>query len=257
MDTVVVEPLGDGVRRIWLNAPERRNAVDEKMLQALLRELRAAELDDAVRAVVLRGRGGNFCAGRAMDAAGSQADAQDGRISISTELACLMAETSLATMSVVEGYAVGVGMSIAVWCDIALASDNAVLIAPELERGIPPTVTAATLLRCLPEKRAMWMLLTGARVAAADAERWNLVTEVVSADRVDARVAEIVSRLGDASPTALRSFKMFRTEIAALDWREAMDVAHRTSMAAVVTEDAREGARAFRERRKPNWTKLV
>jgi enoyl-CoA hydratase/carnithine racemase len=227
------------------------------MLGALLHELRAAEHGGAVRAVILRGRGGNFCAGRAMDAASSEANAQDGRIAISTELACFLAETTLATVSLVEGYAVGVGMSIAVWCDIALAADNAVFIAPELERGIPPTVTAATLLRSLPEKKAMWMLLTGMRVSAAEAEAWDLVTEVVPAGDIAAREADLAARLGSVSPTALRSFKKFRADIAAMEWREVMEVAHRTSMAAVVTEDAREGARAFRERRRPNWTKLI
>ncbi len=257
MQKVVSELVCEGVRRIWLNVPERRNAVDAEMLSALLQELRASEADNGIRAVVLRGKGGNFCAGRAMDAASSEANAQDGRIAISTELACFMQQTTLATVSVVEGYAVGVGMSLAIWCDIAIAATTATFLAPELERGIPPTVTAATLLRTVPEKRAMWMLLTGSKVVADDAEKWGLVAEVVAVDRVAEREAEISARLGEASPSALRSFKKFKNEIAPMGWREAMEVAHRTSMSAVVTDDAREGARAFRERRKPIWAKLV
>lgn len=257
MTKVQSETICPGVRRIWLNQPDRRNAVDEEMLSLLQAALTAAEADLTTKAVIIRGRGGHFCAGRAMDADGAGAGAQDGRIAISGQIALQMRATRLVTIGMIEGYAVGIGMSLALWCDLTIAAETAVFVAPELERGIPPTMTAATLLRFVPEKRAMWMLLTGAKVRAVDAQAWGALSAVVTESALPAEEAAMAARFRDASPTALRMFKSFVGETTDMDWATTIGTAHRTSMDAVVTEDAREGVKAFREKRKPVWSSLT
>jgi len=246
-ETLKVEQSLRGVATIFFNRPERSNAFDQLMLDELAREFFVRAGDDATRIVVLRGLGKHFCAGA--DLTARRSGDQDEAASHASLADVLTALDRLPkpTIAVVHGAAVGGGAAVVACCDIAVATEAAFFSVPEVRAGMAPLGVAPFLTRALGERNFIRYGLTGERFSAADAVRLGLVHELMSAEKVDDRLAEIADAILHGAPGAQRDLKieMRNAVVPPVIKRPSADIHH--------SPEAQEGIASFKEKRKPNW----
>jgi enoyl-CoA hydratase/carnithine racemase len=249
----------DGVARIAINRPDRRNAMSWEVMRGLRRGLEAAGADAAVRAVVLAGEGDKaFCSGADLGAMSGGGE-EGGFLAVHRargELASVFdALWSLGkpTVARVQGFAMAGGFGLALACDMVVASERARFGAPEINVGLWPYMITVPLARSMPPKKALELMLTGRVVDAEEADRLGFVTKVVAHDRLDTEVDELASVLAAKSPAVM---KLGRDAFYAVwDMAAAEALAHLQAMLTITaqTEDAAEGMSAFLEKRTPRW----
>jgi methylglutaconyl-CoA hydratase len=227
---ILVDGSHPGVVTIWLNAPEQRNAFAPGMMGRLAD---AVEREGAgeCRLILIRGVGGSFCAGRSLRP-GAAATADDSRLRLgeAVRLATAMYRCPKPTVAIVEGYAVGVGLSLALWCDFAIAEQGAKFAAPEVRLGFPPTLTAITLVRRLARPFALEVLLTGRKFDAQEALAAGGLRSVVPRDALDGAIQALVSEFEHGSPKAVAACKGLLLAAETLSFEEAIAAAARTSL---------------------------
>jgi len=245
-----------GVATITINRPERRNALSWTVMSELRHAFETAKADTAVRVATLTGAGDKaFCAGAdltGMREGAGWAEMHDGR----GELARLfrsMWELGKPIVARVRGYALAGGFGLCLACDVVIAADDAQFGTPEIDVGLWPFMITVPLMRSMPPKVALELMMTGRRVSADEAQRIGFVNRVVPVDDLDPAVAEMTSTLAAKSPAIM---KLGRDSFYAV-WdqsaEEALRVLHPMLTITSATEDAAEGIAAFAEKRTPNW----
>jgi crotonobetainyl-CoA hydratase len=157
----------------------------------------------------------------------------------------------------VNGIAFGGGFEIMISCDIILAAEHATFALPEINSGTVADAATIKLPRRIPYHVAMEMLFTGRRFDATEAKQWGLVNEIVPADALMTRARELAEMLADGPPLVFAAIKEIARETAHLPVQQAFDLVTRRRLQTVdvlyASEDQLEGARAFAEKRKPQW----
>ncbi len=255
----------DGVLTLTINRPERRNAVTWDVIAGLRRELAVAKVDPTVRVVVLTGAGDQaFCAGADLSGmapagAGGGTDGFLDHHDARGWMASLFQEMwhlGKPTIARVQGWAMAGGMGLALACDLVIASERARFGAPELNVGLWPYMVTVPLVRSMPPKKALELMLTSRVVDAAEADRIGFVTSVVPHDELDAAVASLAAILVSKPPGAMR---LGRESFYAVWDSDAADaLAHLHAMLTVTsqTAEAAEGIAAFAAKRPPAWQEL-
>ncbi|WP_157793113.1 enoyl-CoA hydratase/isomerase family protein [Bordetella genomosp. 8] len=222
-DPIVIE-RHQGWAVVRIARPEKRNALDRRARIALLRAFDS--LQGQARCIVLTGTDGSFCAGldlkeRASELAAGQRDTS-GDEWIAVNMA--IRRHPAVFIAAVNGMALGGGMTLVNSCDLALAAEDAWLGCPELASSAYAGAAGPTGMLSWPRKRVAWMLLTAERIDAHTAERWGVVNEVVAADRLLARAAELATRIAGFDVAALEETKKSLDHVPAqvADWEGAM-----------------------------------
>jgi enoyl-CoA hydratase/carnithine racemase len=199
----MIEVERDGeVARIFLNRPEKANALDSAMLDALRRALENVD----ARVVVLGGRGKAFCGGADIHELKSLTASTAGAFVERIHQVCrAIRELPVPVVARLHGAVIGAGLEIAAACDLRVASQGTKFAMPEVRLGIPSVVEAALLPRLMGSGRAAWLVLTGEPIDAARALEWGLVEEV--APSPDPAVDALVKSLLAADREALRTQK--------------------------------------------------
>jgi crotonobetainyl-CoA hydratase len=157
----------------------------------------------------------------------------------------------------VNGLAFGGGFEIALSCDLLIAAEHATFALPEINSGTVADAASIKLPRRIPFHVAMDLLFTGRRIDAQEAQRWGLVNEVVPAVQLMTRAREIAQQLAEGPPLVFAAIKEIVRETAHLPVQQAFDLVTKRRLPTVDTlygsEDQKEGARAFAEKRKPVW----
>ena len=243
----------------WLtiDREDRRNALSWSLIGELRRAVAVAKADDAVRVVVVTGAGTTaFCAGADLEgmAAGAPADElHEGRGQLAGLFRDLYA-LGKPSIARVQGYALAGGFGLALACDLLVAADDAVFGTPEIAVGLWPHMITVPMIRAMPPKRALELMLTGRRVDAAEAVRIGFVTQVVPVDELDAAVAALSAALAARSPAALRHGLASFYAVWDQDVDASLRLLHPLLSLTAGTEDAAEGIAAFTEKRTPRWT---
>lgn len=244
------------VARITIDRAEHRNAMSFTVMSGLREAFALAKVDDAVRVVVLTGAGDKaFCAGADLGgiADPGEAAAHDGR-GLLAALFADMWELGKPTIARVRGFALAGGFGLALACDLVVAADDARFGTPEIDVGLWPFMITVPLIRAIPPKRVLELMMTGRRVDAAEAERIGFVTRVVPVAELDAAVDELAGTLAAKSPIVMRWGRdsFYR----ALDLTADDALAYLQAMLTVTshTDDTAEGVAAFAEKRAPRWT---
>jgi enoyl-CoA hydratase/carnithine racemase len=249
--------VGGAVARVTIDRAERRNAMSFGVMQGLLESMERARRDDDVRVVVLTGAGDRaFCAGADLggiaDNAGPAA-VHDAR-GLLADLFRAMYGLGKPTIARVRGYALAGGFGLACACDLIVAADDAVFGTPEIDVGLWPYMITVPLLRSLPPKRVLELMMTGRRVDAAEAERLGFVSRVVPVDELDAAVDELAATLAAKSPLIMRWGRdSFYRVVQEPDSDNALAYLQTMLSITTNTEDAAEGVAAFAQKRKPEW----
>ncbi|MGB3449267.1 MAG: enoyl-CoA hydratase [Giesbergeria sp.] len=244
-----------GVVTLTLNDPARFNALGSDMLTALQQALDALVGDGSVRVVVLAGAGKAFCAGHNLkDMAAhpelgwyQQLFAQCSRMMLSLQ------KLDVPVIARVHGMATAAGCQLVAQADLAVAVDSASFATSGIHYGLFCSTPSVPLVRNVPAKRAMEMLLTGDFIDAATALREGLVNRVVPVDALDAEVEKLVQSILEKPRVAVAMGKalVYRQRELGLD--AAYQLAGQTMAVNMMDEAAQEGARAFAEKRKPHW----
>lgn len=241
---------------LWLtlDEPERYNALTSEMVTVLLGELRAVAARDDVRVVVLTGRGPAFCAGADLGGPDPQDNYDGGSVDAANALVRAVLELDRPVVCGLGGVAAGVGMSLALACDLVVASASASLTLAFSRIGLMPDGGASALLAAsVGRARAMRLALTSERVGAEEALALGLVTYLLPDEEYVAGLGAVVDGLAAAAPLAVAATKK-AVNAATLTELEGAFARERSGQAVLLrTADAAEGMAAFAERRPPRF----
>ena len=250
-----VESTREGhVLTITLNRPDVLNAFNAAMHAALGAALKEAR-DPEVRAVVLTGAGRGFCVGQDLQEFREAAGDIGSRLR-ETYHPNVLAIRALdkPVIAAVNGPAAGAGMSFACACDLRIAADSASFVPAFVNIGlIPDSGGTFFVTRILGYARALEWLASGRKLTAAEAHAWGLVSEVVEADGLAARAAEVAAELAALPPVAVGMTKRLLDAAGSATLEEQLEREAQLQTAATQTEDFREGVAAFLEKRKPEF----
>jgi enoyl-CoA hydratase len=249
--TPVLTERRGGVLVVTLNRPEARNAVNEALADGLAAAMDVLEASDALTVGVLAGAGKGFCAGMDLRAfLNGERSAAGGR----GFAGIVQRPPGKPLIAAVEGFAVAGGLEIALACDVIVAGEGARFGLPEVKRALVATGGG---LRRLPQRvssgRALVLALTGELIETEEANAIGLVDQVAPQGKALDTAIALAKSIAENGPLALRATKDILT--GQRDWSEAdfWERQETLAAAAMASEDAREGSRAFTEKRPPRW----
>ena len=241
--------LDAGVLTLTLDRADKRNALSALLIEALHAELERADLDSAVRVVVIRGAGKDFCAGADLDELLASADLDLGANEASALRLGGLFERIRAlakpVVALVHGRALAGGAGLATACDIVLAGEGAQFGYPEIQRGFVPAMVMAILRRLVGEKRAFELVATGRQVTAAEALELGLVSRVVADDKLEREGEKLAKALAAQSSTAMALTKRLFYEQDAKGFSEGIALGARINALSRATPDFRAAIAAF------------
>ncbi|HUQ13603.1 MAG TPA: crotonase/enoyl-CoA hydratase family protein [Novosphingobium sp.] len=247
----VITAVEDGVLVVTINRPEAKNAMNRAAAEGISAAMDRLEADSGLRVAILTGAGGTFCSG--MDLKGflkGERPTVEGR-----GFGALSQWTpSKPVIAAVDGYALAGGMELALSCDLIVANAGAKFGIPEVKRGLAAAAGGLIKLpRQIPPRIAMELALTGDFIDAKRAYQLGFVNRVVDGPAIDG-AKELARRIADNGPLAVvKSKQVVRGSFHWSD-EEMWDKQNAVLGNLFMTNDAREGATAFAEKRKPNWT---
>lgn len=236
---------------IVLNRPRKRNAMTDAMWTSLDEAL--ADVDPAVRVIMIRGAGGAFCGGSDVTGLLDDPDSLIDRIRTSNRCVLAMHESPVPTVAVVDGVAAGSGANLALACDFVIASDNATFAQLFVHRGLSVDSGASWLLpRLIGDRAARRLCLLGESVSAAHALDLGMITDTVPAAAIDEYIDGLTSTLSQLSPDALSGTKRLLNESASAGFAEALESEAQNQLRVIATPAAAGAIAGFRARGQPS-----
>ena len=248
--------LTDGVLVVTLNRPDSLNSLTAAMLTGIAETFERAATDPAVRVVRLGGAGRGFSSGAGISADDhADPNALDDTLTGANRAVRAIVNLPKPVVSVVQGPAAGVGVSLAIAADVVLASEKAYFLLAFTKIGLMPDGGASALVAAsIGRTRAMRMALLAERLSAADAFAAGLVSGVYPADDLEAEVNAVVDTLRSGPAVALRKTKQAINAATLTELDDALGRETEGQSALLAAHDFREGTRAFQERRQATFT---
>ncbi len=240
------------IRILTLNRPEKRNALNDGLINALKDAIRAADEDDSLRAIVIRGAGMDFCSGADLSALQKIANAsyvenlEDAKSL--AELFTLMREAKVPVIAAVHGRALAGGCGLATGCDIVLATETARFGYPEVKIGFVPAIVMAILRRNLGEKRSFELVTQGFEFSAQEAKELGLVNRLFPEEDFENAVLEYASVYKNISRSAVQLSKRLLYKMDSMNFDDALQAGAETNAEARMTEDCQKGIAKFLDR---------
>jgi len=253
---LIVERAG-GVVRATLNRPERKNALTYRLFDELGALFDEVDGDDEARVLVLRGAGGTFSSGMDLSDRAGEAEPRAGSKAAMDRIhatALRLHRLRTPSVAVVEGLAVGAGMSLALGCDLVVASSTARFCAIFARRGLSIDFGLSWLLpRLVGAQKAMELSLLAEFVDADEARRIGLVARVASPESLEAEVEALVERLATGPTVALSNDVALLAASSTATFAEAIDAEAAAQVRAIGSRDAAEAIAAFLEKREARF----
>jgi len=258
--SILLEDLDDGVLTLTLNRPEKRNALSLELAEALIEALRRARSNPDVRSILIAGSGSAFCVGGDVaeiseeNLTASSLETQSAQLQAATEAALLLHDIPKPTIAAMRGGVAGAGLSLALSCDIRIASDALKMTSAFVKVGLSGDFGGSYFLNKLLGPRARQFIMMSPVVLADAALDLGLVSEVVADAGLEAHSTTVARQLADGPSIALGYIKEnlnFAEQGASL--AETLRHESLRHMRCVTTEDHREGAAAFFEKRPPRF----
>ncbi|HET8747515.1 MAG TPA: enoyl-CoA hydratase/isomerase family protein [Ramlibacter sp.] len=247
-----------GISTVTLDRPEVRNAFNDEVIAELTAVFVEIAKRDEVRCVVLAGNGPAFCAGADLNwmkrmATYTREDNLEDASAMARMLEVIW-RCPKPTIARVHGDAYAGGTGLVAVCDMAVAADTANFCLSEVKLGLIPATISPYVIRAMGARAAHRYFLTAERFGAAEAHRIGFVHEVVAADALDARVAEIANALVQAGPEAVKACKKLLHDVAGHDITAGLVRRTVEGIADIrASDEGREGVQSFLGKRKPNW----
>jgi enoyl-CoA hydratase/carnithine racemase len=238
-----------------LNRPAKRNALSRRLLAELEQAVAHAAAAPSVRVVVLAAEGTAFCSGHDLgEMTGGSRESYEDLFALCSRVMLGLRRLPQPVIARVQGTATAAGCQLVAACDLAVAAEDATFATPGVKIGLFCTTPMVPLVRAVPPKAALEMLLTGRPIPARRALELGLVNRVAPAATLDAAVQEFIDAILASSPLAVRLGKRAFYEQLALDEAAAYERAVALMTENALSHDAQEGMRAFLQKRNAVWT---
>lgn len=251
-DAVLLWSEAEGILTLTLNRPEKRNALNAALVDALKAAMERAAAEPSVRVVALRGAGKDFCAGADLAELERIAELSEEENLADArglgELFTDMRALPKPIVAAVRGRALAGGCGLATACDLVLVSAGAEMGYPEVHLGFVPAMVMAILRRKVPEGKAFDLVARGHRVPAHQAREIGLANHVFSEETFDEDVSRFLADLAARPPTALALIKSLLYELGDVGFDAGVELGARVNVEARMTEACREGVRRFLDR---------
>jgi enoyl-CoA hydratase/carnithine racemase len=253
--SVILDKRGQSLW-ITINRPDKRNALNAEVIAGIAQGYRQAHEDADVRVMVLTGAGDKaFCAGADLQKAGAAFAMDFSRPNVDyADLLRLSQNATKPAIARLAGVCMAGGMGLLCMTDMAVAADDVIFGLPEVKVGVFPMQVLSLLRTIAPSRLVSEWALTGEPFDAKTAQAAGLLNYVVPAAELDAKIEWLIDRIIDKSPTAIRRGKYAMRAIGAMSFDEAIAYTESQIALLAMTEDAKEGLKAFAEKRKPVWT---
>ncbi|QEC50235.1 enoyl-CoA hydratase [Baekduia soli] len=258
-ELLIDEPL-DGVRRLTISNPAKRNALDHGILDAIATAVPAAEADPCVRALLLTGADGMFSSGYDIGDIPDDVFAVEAERLVAhpyTEAIDALAATDLPTVAALPGHTIGGGLELALACDLRLGRDGITLGMPPAKLGLVYSHTGLRrFLDAIGEPRTRELFLLGRTIGARTAREWGLLHAVAGAEDLEAEALDWAAELAANAPLSIAGNKQVLRALLAAEG--ALDPEAEAALVALrrdcfASADLREGVRAFAEKRPARW----
>lgn len=243
------------IRLLTLNRPDVRNALNDEMVEGVMNAVIEADHDPEVYVIAVTGAGSAFCSGADLRTARDTADAGKpfyGPLHSTRRSICeTMIDSRKPTIAIVNGPAIAGGFELALSCDMMVAADTAFFAVPEAKRGRGAHFASVALPQMVPPAIAMEWLYTGRRISPQEMERWGLINRIVPAASLMDEAMKFLADVISSAPLSLQRLK--------LTYRKSQGMPITTGIRldtgpdVYASEDQKEGARAFLEKREPRW----
>ncbi|PZT86068.1 MAG: enoyl-CoA hydratase [Citromicrobium sp.] len=248
-DNVLTE-VDDGILIVTINRPEAKNAMNKAAAEGIAAAMDRLDREDDLRVGILTGAGGTFCSG--MDLKGflrGESPVVEGR----GFGGVVQAPPRKPLIAAVDGYALAGGLELMIACDLVVANKDAQFGIPEAKRGLVAAAGGVMMLPDqIPERIAMELALTGEFIGADRAYELGLINRIADGSALDG-AKQLAASIAANGPLAVRVSKQILKESRGWAMEERYDRQAQLIGPVFMSEDAREGAAAFAEKRKPNW----
>lgn len=240
------------IRYLTLNRPEKRNALNDRLVAALKRALREADADENLRAVVIRGAGKDFCSGADLSALQKISESNYGEnledARSLAELFSIIRNVKIPVVSAVHGRALAGGCGLATGCDIVLSTETARFGYPEVKIGFVPAIVTAILRRNISEKQAFELTTQGFEFSADEAKTYGLVNRIFAEATFESDVKNYLAVYEKVSRSAVVLSKKLLYEMDGMTFDDALELGAEINAAARMTEDCKIGVKRFLSR---------
>lgn len=245
---------------IWLNRPEKKNALNKDMILRMMEVLNELENEDTVRYVVIRGKGEVFSAGADINwMKESSGNGKKDNYADAKLLATFFHQIyhySKPTIAIVHGMAIGGAVGVMATCDIAYCSEETLFAFSEVKLGIIPATISPFILKRIREFYAKELMFTGRKFDGKEAERVGLVNKAFPLEQIDGEFQRLTEYFQQAGPMALKACKKLIYKVTnEFSQEELMEETSKIIAEIRTSEEAREGFTSFLEKRKPSWAK--
>ncbi len=240
---------------LWLtiNREARRNSMSHGVLAGMAKAITDAQTDRSIRAIVVTGAGTKaFCAGADLQSAKAFTTDYSEPLGHLAQLLRVARASNVPLIARVNGACMAGGFGLLSMCDMAVAAQHAIFGLPEVKVGVFPAQVLSVLQHLIPRRVLAEMCLTGEPITSAQALEFNLVNYVD--DDVDAKLNWLLARLLDKSPAAIRRGIYTMKKVEQMAFEESMAFTESQIALFTLTNDAKEGQKAFQEKRKPAWS---
>lgn len=250
----LIKTQDGGVVTLQLNRPERRHALSLALLEELDAALVSIAEDETARVVIIASSGKVFCSGHDLgEMTGQASETYQKLFATCARTMQRVRQVPQPVIARVQGFATAAGCQLVAACDMAVAAEEAQFATPGVKIGLFCTTPMVPLVRSVPAKVAMEMLLTGRPISAQEALTAGLINRVVPTDQLDATIAEMTAAICASSAMTIGVGKKAFYEQMTLDEKTAYEQAVCVMTDNATKHDAQEGMSAFLEKRKPEW----
>jgi enoyl-CoA hydratase len=251
--SLIIHERNSGILTLRLDRPSKRNALSRELLDELSQTLSKLESDHDLRVLVLTGAGDAFCAGTDISELADLTQAEAGEVSSRGQKICDQIESfPVPVIAAINGVAAGGGCELALACHLRIASTSATFSLPETRLGLMPAYGGTQRLsRDIAVARALEMMLAGKQIDATAALEFGVVNRIVEPDELLVAAGELASQIAALAPLAIRACLKAVNEGLKLPFDEGLELERELFASLFETEDAKEGTRAFLEKRKP------
>jgi enoyl-CoA hydratase len=249
---VLLSSIENRICLLTLNRPDSRNALSQELKSALRQAILDADDNPDISVVAITGAGTAFCAGADLKEVSSGKRRRSPLHQEERSPYEVMIDCRKPLLAIVNGPAVAGGFELALACDMRVAADTAFFALPEAKRSRGAHLASVLLPTMVPSGIAMEWLLTSRRIPIAEAERWGLVNRVASADKLMAVAMSLAQDIASSAPLSVERMKLTFRKTYGLPLHAGLRLD--VGPDPYASEDAKEGAKAFLERREPVWT---
>tara|TARA_B110000240_G_C13500191_1_gene453518 strand:- start:1059 stop:1865 length:807 start_codon:yes stop_codon:yes gene_type:complete len=247
--------ISNNILTITLNRPEKKNAINNVMMNELNYALAYAKQERSIRVVVIAAEGDIFCAGA--DLRREESESNIPKLENADDVSLALRHLYKPVICKIQGSVLAGALLMVSNSTHAIAIKEAKFLAPEIKRGLWPFMVMAGLFRVMPRRAGLDFVMRGQPINAKKAEEWGLINESVNKDELDSRVSNLASELASLAPGTMQFGLEAYEKQDSMSFDEALPYLQKQIAKCFEGDDAKEGISAFLEKREPDWDKTT